>query len=121
MPCNMRDYPSNWFHLKAEVRARSQGVCECRGECGEHTAKRCTERHQCPATHFAGAVALAAAHLCNDGPACAKTSHLKDMCQRCHLLFDMERHLAKRKRKAIANAPKTLPLFPRSPNTPTEG
>lgn len=112
MPHNRRKYPPNWEEIRVQIRARAANVCECRGECGKHRGRRCTETHQKPARWFRGTVALATAHLCNHGQMCANPAHLKALCQRCHLRLDSKLHWAHRKLN---------PLFPRSPNTSTEG
>jgi hypothetical protein len=116
MPSDPRAYPPNWQDLKVMIRARAQGVCECRGECGLHHEKRCVERHHKAAIHFRGTVALATAHICRDGPACAKVSHLKALCQRCHLRFDATLHWEHR--KATRGEGEIQSPFPPGPPNP---
>ncbi len=98
-------YPKDWKAISARIRFdRAQGRCECTGECGLHITtpgpRRCTEQHGKPATWAKGKVILTVAHL--DGPGgpctcpdpCGIDHHLKAMCQRCHLRYDLPRHRA---------------------------
>jgi hypothetical protein len=88
-------YPKNWEAISLEIRARSGGLCECEGECGLHDGQdffhtkrhRCIERNGEKAKYAKGKVVLTVAHLCHK-PKCARRSHLKSMCQRCHLRYD---------------------------------
>ncbi len=86
-----RDYPPDWPQLAAVVRERSQGRCECVGECGKHLGHRCLERHRHPARTFRGRVYLAAAHL-NWEPADRRLELLRALCQACHLRYDRPQH-----------------------------
>ncbi len=85
------DYPPDWPQLAADVRQRSQGRCECVGECGQHLGQRCLERHRHPARTFRGRVYLAAAHL-NWDPADRRLELLRALCQACHLRYDRPQH-----------------------------
>ena len=98
-----RPYPPEWKAVSYRVRfIRAQGRCECGGECGLHRThpgpRRCTERHGEPATWARGKVVLTVAHLngpdgpCRCDPLCALDEHLKAMCQRCHLRYDVALH-----------------------------
>ena len=96
---NRGQYPKNWKQIVAEIRKRSGNRCECVGECGLHDgrdlffpkAKRCEEVNGQPAKWARGKIMLTTAHLCHN-PRCARRKHLKHMCQRCHLRFDLELH-----------------------------
>jgi hypothetical protein len=97
------DYPPDWETvIVPEVRARAGGRCECTGECGLHQytggPRRCSERDGQAARWAKGKVVLTTAHLCHDKK-CARRDHLKHMCQRCHLRYDVGLHLAHRRRK----------------------
>ncbi len=85
------DYPPDWPQLAAAVRQRSQGRCECVGECGKHLGHRCLERHRHPALTFRGRVYLAAAHL-NWDPGDRRLELLRALCQACHLRYDRPQH-----------------------------
>lgn len=99
------DYPDNWPELSRYIRFdRAKGQCECLGECGLHKTnpgpRRCQERNGEPAKFAKGTVVLTTAHLCHD-PSCADPLHLKAMCNRCHLRYDVKLHIhhAKETRK----------------------
>ncbi|HEX2186515.1 MAG TPA: type IV toxin-antitoxin system AbiEi family antitoxin domain-containing protein [Chloroflexota bacterium] len=83
-------YPPEWPQLAAAVRQRSQGRCECVGQCGNHLGHRCPERHRQPARTFRGRVYLAAAHL-NWEPHDRRLEVLRALCQ-CHLRYDRPQH-----------------------------
>lgn len=92
-----RIYPANWKEIVAKVRERSKDQCECAGECGLHKTtggpRRCEERHLRPAKWARGRVVLTTAHLCQDSK-CDLLDHLKHMCNRCHLRYDLPQHIA---------------------------
>ncbi len=98
-----REYPENWKSISQRVRfERAQGQCECSGECGLHRThpgpRRCEERDRQLAKWAKGLVMLTVAHLnaeggpCRCEPLCADEAHLKAMCNRCHLRYDVKRH-----------------------------
>jgi hypothetical protein len=108
---NQARYPKNWKEIVAQVAARSGGRCECTGQCGLHRTnpgpRRCIERNGQPATWAKGRVVLTTAHLCHD-ESCADLSHLRHMCQRCHLRYDTKHHQknarkTRMSRKAVAD------------------
>lgn len=88
-------YPRNWPRIVAEIRERSGNRCECMGECGLHRTtpgpRRCVEVNGRPAKWARGRVILTTAHLCHN-PRCARRAHLRHLCQRCHLRYDMPLH-----------------------------
>ena len=91
-----RVYPSHWKSLSRKIRyERAQGRCECHGECGLHRThpgpRRCEEIDRQPAKWAKGTVVLTVAHLCQDST-CADEAHLKAMCNRCHLRYDVKQH-----------------------------
>ena len=98
-------YPKNWKAFSLSIRMdRAAGRCECTGECGLHRdnpgPRRCIEVHGHAAKWAKGKVILTVAHLdAKDGPCkcpdpCVKPEHVKAMCQRCHLRYDLPRHQA---------------------------
>lgn len=112
---NRKRYPANWKELVEQVKKRSGGRCECRGECGLHKdhpgPRRCTERNGENARWAKGRVVLTTAHLCQD-ESCGDLEHLRHMCQRCHLRYDSKQHQknareTRMKKKAVAE------LFPK--------
>lgn len=127
MPFVRSKYPLGWRKLSLEIRARAAGRCECWGECGaDHThtllvgrasitSRRCDALNGQPHPITGSRVVLTVAHLCRcrdrHGVKCGDPTHLKAMCQRCHLAYDRADHIAharvnRHARKAIAD------LFP---------
>jgi hypothetical protein len=106
MPVDMDRYPENWKEISYTIRfERGGGVCECTGECGTlHVAGRCTAVHGEKHPLTGSTVILTTAHLGVDKPdgtpgdkhdkLDARPENLKGMCQRCHLLFDLDEHMA---------------------------
>jgi hypothetical protein len=90
------DYPENWKQIVAEIlnRARneqSQEQCECHGECLKHHG-RCEEINRTWPKHRRRKgkvkIRLTIAHLCHT-PKCDNKSHLRAMCEPCHLIYDL--------------------------------
>jgi hypothetical protein len=125
MPTKLK-YPDNWKELSQRIRyERAKGQCECEGECGLHRTnpgpRRCVERDREDAIWAKGKVMLTVAHLdyeggpCDcferTGEKCGIESHLKAMCNRCHLRIDVKQH--QRNAAATRRAKKNnLDLFP---------
>ena len=101
-------YPTAWRQISARILLRSQGRCECRGECGLHRTtpgpRRCDEYQGFPAKWARGRIVLTVAHLDHQPENCAD-ENLKAMCQRCHLRYDVDHHRrnATRTRRAQKN------------------
>lgn len=102
MPIDRADYPADWELKRVMILARSGGRCECTGECDLHQPnpmpRRCVELQHKEARWFRGKVRLTLAHLCDCDPTCSTPSHLKALCQRCHLRVDRFKHAAARLR-----------------------
>jgi hypothetical protein len=113
-------YPQNWPDVSKRIRfVRANGQCECEGECGLHRTnpgpRHCVERDGEPAKWANGIVMLTVAHLDAEGDVCrcleetgmkcAIEVHLKAMCNRCHLRYDIKQHQrnAARTRRAKKN------------------
>lgn len=108
-----RDYPAHWSALRLAVLARAGQACECRGECDQvhdrPVAGRCAApqhawivrdasaparwQEETRQTHGAVQIVLTTAHLCQDAT-CDDLTHLRSYCQRCHLRYDRQQHLA---------------------------
>jgi hypothetical protein len=93
---NLRNYPANWNEIGIEIRNRArnsdgQQQCECRGECLKHGG-RCEEINGTWAKYRRRTgkvkVRFTIAHLCHT-PSCDDRSHLKAMCEPCHLIYDL--------------------------------
>lgn len=89
-------YPAKWKEIGLEIRRRSRNAdgkeqCECHGECLKHSG-RCEEINGTWAKHRRRRgkvkVRLTVAHLCHS-PSCDDKSHLKAMCEPCHLIYDL--------------------------------
>ena len=85
-------YPANWKDISTAIKQRAGWRCECEGECSTDHQGRCEERHGSPTLHFRGKVILTTEHL-NHDPTDNRPENLKAMCQRCHLLYDLNEHL----------------------------
>jgi len=113
---NQAAYGPGWKEFSRRIRfERDGGRCACTGQCrlsfavGVHDG----EEERCHATHGSstasgGRVVLTVAHLCHDA-SCRDETHVKAMCQRCHLAYDRELHSrnasATARRKRLARAP----------------
>lgn len=115
MPCDYRDYPASWKALSHRIRfERAEGRCECEGECGSmhglpEEDQRCSRRNGDvirtvidleTGKDVSPRVVLTVAHLwrgpCTCHPKkCGIESHLKAMCQACHLRYDLPHHQAR--------------------------
>jgi hypothetical protein len=101
------EYSTYWKHLSLWIReVRAGGVCECRQECGQQHARRCEERYgqlvvrPSPRRKLDRAhprVRLTCAHLCQN-TFCARERHVRAMCDRCHLNYDLHQHIRNAKR-----------------------
>ena len=89
-------YPENWKEIVIEIRNRArnengQEQCECYGECQKHHG-RCEEiNHTWPRYRRQRGkvkIRLTIAHLCHT-PKCDNKSHLRAMCEPCHLIYDL--------------------------------
>lgn len=115
-PENKARYPKGWAAFSKAIRFdRAEGRCECTGECGLHQTtpgpRRCTETHGHAAKWAKGKVILTVAHLdaaggpCDCPDPCDKPHHVKAMCQRCHLRYDLPRHKANARATREAKSP----------------
>lgn len=98
MPMDISLYPENWIAISHRIRfVRAEGRCECTGECGQHT-DRCDARHGEPHPVTGSKVVLTTAHMGTDtgdkhDKMDVRDENLKAMCQRCHLIFDLNDHI----------------------------
>ena len=108
MPVDMSRYPTNWIEISNYIRfERAQGQCECIGECGLHEG-RCDAAHGEPHPVTGSKVVLTTAHLGTDtgdkhDKMDVRPENLKAMCQRCHLIFDLDDHIAHAKETRTNN------------------
>ncbi len=96
MAIRASDYPQNWPQIRAEILNRStnalgQEQCECRGECEKHRG-RCEEINHTWPQHRRRKrkvkIRFTVAHLCHN-TRCDDKSHLRAMCEPCHLIYDL--------------------------------
>jgi len=104
MPCNYKDYPSNWQEIRSEILARADNQCEwvCDPEKTYPYFIRCVEINGDKAIWFKGKVVLTIAHLCFVTK-CDDRNHLRAMCQLHHNRYDAKHRAANRKRKRESN------------------
>lgn len=93
MPVNYKNYHPDWRNISRQIREQAGWRCEgtprfpdCRAENGR--------RH--PDT--GSKVVLTVAHM-DHNPANNDPANLRALCQRCHLDWDHERHMANARRK----------------------
>jgi hypothetical protein len=110
MPMDRKRYPKNWEQISHYIRfERAKGYCE-----GSPKYPWCRAKHGEPHPVTGSKVILTTAHLgapLPDGSPGDKHNkldcreeNLKAMCQRCHLGYDMDDHIANRKRnRALKN------------------
>lgn len=101
MPVDMNRYPKDWKQISQRIRfERAKGQCECNGECGRpHPGGRCPAVHGQANPITNSTVILTVAHLGTDtndkhNKMDVRDENLKAMCQHCHLLFDIDEHVA---------------------------
>lgn len=92
MPVDWSRYPPDWKAIVARVAERSEGRCECRGECGTPScAGGCAAVNKQPHPETGSRVVLTTAHLDHDTTH-NDLSNLRHLCNRCHLRLDSDRH-----------------------------
>lgn len=115
MPIRPEDktrYPPDWPVVSLRIRTkRAGGRCECTGECRTGHTDRCPAVNDRPHPHTGSRVVLTVAHLDHTPENCDE-ANLRAMCQRCHLAYDLDQHLANRRRTQIAGQVAGMdPLF----------
>ncbi len=116
MTMDRASYPKDWDAFSKRIRFEvAQGRCQCVGECGLHgrsllhpEPRRCVEVDGEAAKWAKGKIMLTVAHLnapggpCQCHPLCSIETHVKAMCQRCHLRYDVDLHVRHRTEKRDA-------------------
>jgi hypothetical protein len=88
MPWNRKDYPLNWMtEIRPALFARALSRCE-----GSPAYPGCRVKQYTFHPETGSKVVLTMAHLCRCDPKCGELSHLRLLCQRCHLALDVELH-----------------------------
>ena len=81
-----KKYPPNWKEIRQRILNRANNCCEVCG-IANYTIKQNNTK-----------VVLTIAHLDHDAENFdVQDERLKAMCQKCHLSYDLSRHVAKRK------------------------
>jgi hypothetical protein len=86
MPINYKDYPPDWKERSLFVR--NVVACNCCKFCG-------IENYSI--NEKGSKVVLTVAHL-NENKFDVSLRNLKALCQKCHLQYDMPKHIANRKK-----------------------
>lgn len=99
MPWNPKRYPAHWAsEIRPALLARAEHRCE---GIPRHPDCRALNHTLHPET--GSMVVLTCAHTCACEPPCGELTHLKALCQRCHLTLDAPlhaRHAAETRRLA---------------------
>ena|SRR3990167_11548082 len=121
MPINYKEYPKNWItEIRPAVLKRAENHCEFCGVENHSIIYRFGKgiNDWVPAGGGNGTtrVVLTIAHLDHD-----KSNHnidpkrLKALCQKCHLGYDLKRHISNRKYGKKHNDNNTKLDFPQNP------
>ena len=93
MPIDYREYPPDWKDISKRIRfERANGKCEW---CG-------AENYQ-PHPITGSKVILTVAHM-NDDKMDISEDNLFALCQRCHLQYDLPKHIRNRRENAQRKA-----------------
>lgn len=85
-PENKKRYPPNWDEISLAIRKEAGWCCEFCGVANSTNHPKTGSR-----------VVLTVAHLDNTPENCER-ENLRALCQRCHLNYDREIHIANRRR-----------------------
>lgn len=88
-PCDYKEYPSNWGEIRDRILLRAGNKCETCGLENHSFVDRKNKKIR---------IVLTIAHLDHDKlNHDVKDDRLKALCQKCHLGYDLPRHIANRK------------------------
>ena len=110
MPIDYREYHPDWKQISRQIRDQAGDRCEWCGVANKAygARDRFGEWHDEVAIHNLNSsdgmylfdefpnmirIVLTVAHLCNE-KACIDPTHLRALCQRCHLNYDRDHHIA---------------------------
>lgn len=86
-------YPFNWKEIRERILKRAENRCE-----GSPKYPDCRTRNHKPHTVTGSKVVLTIAHLDHDPENWeVKDEQLRAWCQRCHLGYDIQKHIYRRK------------------------
>jgi len=92
MPCDYRDYPTNWKQIRKAILHRAGHRCEL-----------CNAENYKPHWKTGSKVVLTIAHM-DDDLKNNKLYNLLALCQRCHNKIDLLRKIKKRQHKKFWSA-----------------
>lgn len=125
MPMKIADYHPDWRNVARQIREQARDRCEfCGVPNGEHVVRSRTNpdelwwvargmelEHAILDGEWVTKIVLTTAHLCDDKK-CIDPTHLRALCQRCHLNLDRPHHLEIQRQNRIARKlAEPLPLF----------
>ena len=88
MPWRRSEYPAEWDTvIRPVLLARAENRCE-----GSPAYPGCRVVNHQSHPETGSMVVLTMAHLCRCEPKCGELTHLRLLCQRCHLTLDVELH-----------------------------
>jgi len=82
VPCNYADYHPDWKSIRRQILDQADHLCEF---CGVGNGALVMRPGK------VSVVVLTIAHLCHD-TACYDPTHLRALCQKCHLSYDAKHH-----------------------------
>lgn len=91
-------YPPDWKEISLAIRERAGWVCE-----GSPAYPDCRAENGKPHPVTGSKVVLTVAHLDHNPPNC-DPDNLRAWCQRCHLKYDIKRHIHNRRANAARRA-----------------
>lgn len=90
MPCDYRQYHPQWKEISRQIRDQADNRCE---QCGVQNGQRVYREWKQDDT----VIVLTVHHLCDcDKRECHDPTHLRALCQACHLAADRDLHRATR-------------------------
>ena len=103
-PCNYSDYHPDWKSIRRQILDQADHCCEfcgvanmARGRRDEHGVFVTADEDTCDEWFWSERrcfrIVLTIAHLCHD-TTCYDPTHLRALCQKCHLAYDVEHHRA---------------------------
>lgn len=93
MPIDYSEYPPDWKEMRQRILVRANNCCE-----GSPKFPDCRAENHQPHPVTESKVILTIGHLNHDKSNWdVKDEELKAWCQRCHLSYDINHHVANRK------------------------
>lgn len=106
MAFNRHRYPATWPEIRRRILARAGNCCE-----GTLQHPDCRARNHEPHPETGSRVVLTIAHMWDMNPLACEESNLRALCNRCHLSWDRQHHLAKQRRNREARKRRVQPVL----------